>query len=194
MAYYNDPVGRKKLHTWEKIATVLGIDLTFDERCRIKGGYRELPIEHLEKARDQLKFDLTPDRTCVAIALQSTVDWANEGKGDKDKALRVTIIASDSLRMNDSELAEHFARRKKITPGKKQKIADETWARTVQKANYRAMKRRRGLSESEIDKATRRAERELDKRLRQGFRQRINFLRKDLWRVVEAHLKNVNSS
>jgi hypothetical protein len=189
MAYYNVPVGRKKLHTWEKIAIVLGCAdaLTFDdERCRGIGGWRQLPIRHLEKARDEL----APTIQKLVIALQCAAEWANDGRGDKDKAVRGTIIVPPFLLMNDGKLAERYARRRKIAPGTKKTITEGIAKRAILRLRRKEARRRWALEHWEVDAEEARVDSEAQKRLRQRFRQRINFLRRDLWRVIGARLKN----
>ena len=174
------PEGRKKLHTWEKIAIVLHVEVTFD--CELKQS-----DQHLEQARNAMQSQLFPWE-CVE-AWQCAADWANEGKSDKDKARRGSIIAPRFLLVNDSKLAEHFARRKKITPETIEKIAEPIVLRARRKLDQKAAKQG-SLEEWEVNAEVTRAEDKVEKRLRRRFRQRINFLRKDLWRAICGRLKN----
>jgi len=98
---YSWPQGRSSLSVREKIAIALGYagDLTFDdERCRVIGGFRELPIEQLERARDRLR----PNAHQIWIAYERAVEWAYRGKDDKDKRVRLAIIRF--ALMKDAEL------------------------------------------------------------------------------------------
>jgi hypothetical protein len=95
------PEGRRFLSVREKIAIALGYagDLTFDdERCRGAAGFRELPIERLERARDRLR----PNAHQIWLGYERAVEWAYRGKDDKDKRVRLAIIRF--VLMKDAEL------------------------------------------------------------------------------------------